>query len=123
MIAIALVLLILGFLFATLQYPAPMKKFWKWTLIGTASMVLAVVAAVLVTAVRGNSRGVPQQTSRHQHEAKDGAVTDFSKLSDEELQAIIDKGPQQLQAVAPDYSKMSDEELQAIIDRGPPQPR
>ena len=52
MTAIALVLLVLGFLFATLQYPAPMKRFWKWTLIGVASMVLAAVVAVLVINAR-----------------------------------------------------------------------
>ena len=33
MTAIALVLLVLGFLFATLQYPAQMRRFWKWALI------------------------------------------------------------------------------------------
>jgi len=54
-------------------------------------------------------------------------MTDYSKLSDEELQAIIDKGPQpsqqpqQEQSAAPDYSKLSDDELQAIIDKGPQQ--
>jgi hypothetical protein len=33
MTSIALVLLAPGLLFATLQYPAPMKRFWKWALI------------------------------------------------------------------------------------------
>jgi len=52
MTAIALVLLVLGFLFATLQYPAPMKRFWKWALIGVASLVLTAVVAVLVINAR-----------------------------------------------------------------------
>jgi hypothetical protein len=55
MTSIALVLLALGLLFATLQYPALMKRFWKWTLISGASVALLVAAAVIVIIVRENS--------------------------------------------------------------------
>lgn len=52
MTEIALVLLILGFLFATLQYPALMKRFWKWFLISVGSLVLAIAATVVVVVER-----------------------------------------------------------------------
>ena len=54
MTTLAIVLLVLGFLFATLQYPALMRRFWKWTLIGVGSLALAVAVAVLVIVVREN---------------------------------------------------------------------
>jgi hypothetical protein len=57
MTAIAVVLLVLGFLFATLQYPALMRRFWKWTLIGGASAILvtaAIMAAVIMNEPKPN---------------------------------------------------------------------
>jgi len=48
MTALALVLLVLGFLFATLQYPALMRRFWKWTLICVASLAAVVVLVIVV---------------------------------------------------------------------------
>ncbi len=56
MTTLAIVLLVLGFLFATLQYPALMRRFWKWTLIGVGSLALAVAVAVLVIVVGEKSR-------------------------------------------------------------------
>ena len=42
----AIVLLVLGLLFATLQYPAQMRRFWKWAAITVASAALIAVAIV-----------------------------------------------------------------------------
>ena len=62
MTAIAIVLLVLGCFFSTLQCAALMKRFWKWTLIGVASVALAIALTVLVIAVR-ESRDEPQKTT------------------------------------------------------------
>ena len=57
MIAIALVLLVLGFLFATLQYPTPMKRFWKWGLISIgAGILLGIVIVSAIIAVDENRK-------------------------------------------------------------------
>lgn len=57
MTALAIVLLILGFLFATLQYPALMRGFWKWTLIGVGSVaLLALVIASAIIAIDTNKQ-------------------------------------------------------------------
>ncbi len=49
-------------------------------------------------------------------------MTDFSKLSDAELMAIVKAGPPKEKAPSVDVTKLSDDDLQKIVKAGPPKP-